>query len=72
MQSLNRFGEPVHRSTFPTWSAACRFARMIGANVTRFAILGVRAEADFYVVTYRSRSASPWKRDVRARKGVSA
>lgn len=72
MQQLNRFGEPVHRTTFPTWPAARRFARMIAANVKRFALLGVRAECDFWVVTYRSRSASPWKRDPRATKGVIA
>lgn len=71
MSHLNRFGEPVHRTQFETWPAARAFARMIAANIRRFSIIGVRAEGDFWVVTYRSRSTAPWKRDPRA-EGVAS
>lgn len=69
MTHPNRFGEPVHRTQFQTWPAARAFARMIAANVRRFSILNVRAEGDLWVVTYRTRSTAPWKRDLRG-KGV--
>jgi len=75
MKTTNRFGEPVHVSSFTTWPEASRFARMIAGNVTRFSILGVRAQGDLWVVTYRSRTTAPWQRDPRGThkaKGVTS
>jgi hypothetical protein len=71
MRVLNRFGEPIHEATFPLRPPALRFAKMLGANVARFSLLGVGLRAGQWVVTYRSRKATPWRRDPRATKGVA-
>jgi hypothetical protein len=72
MSQVNRFGEPIHTSSFPTFAAARSFARMIGANVRRFSLLGMQAQGDFWVVSYRSRKVTPWLRDPRATVGVQS
>lgn len=71
MQVLNRFGEPVYETTFPELSPALRFAKMLGANVGRFSLLGVGRRRGEWVVSYRSRKVAPWRRDPRATKGVA-
>lgn len=56
MPQINR-GELVHASSFTTSSAACRFSRMIAANVTRFVLVDVAAQGYLWVVNYCSRSS---------------
>ena len=71
MRTFNRFGEPVFHATFPERPPALRFAKMIGANPGRFSLLGIGCQESRWVVSYRARKLSPWRRDPRATKGVA-
>jgi len=66
VQILNRFQETVFQARFQDRAPALRFARMIGANPRRFALIGVRHQDGAWTVRYRARRQSPWLPDARA------
>lgn len=66
--AFNRFGEAIYKVAFVELADAGRFTKMVGANPRCFALIGTRREQGAWVVAYRARKASPWKRDPRARK----
>ena len=51
---------------FPDRAQARSFTKMLGANPTRFALIGMRAEDGAWAVRYRARKGSPWLPDARA------
>jgi len=66
VQLLNRFAEPIFQTVFADPTSARRFARMLGANPRRFALIGVQRQGPSWVVRYRARRQSPWLPDARA------
>jgi len=66
VQLLNRFDEPIFTTVYPDLGPARRFARMLGANPRRFALIGLHRQDGAWVVCYRARRLSPWPPDARA------